>query len=119
MAARFFRQLGGGIKKAFGRTLPQTFKTFGRQLSTGAKLLPQAFKDTSAVYSDLERKTSNIPLVGDMFGFSAKGTQAIGDLLSGNFGKAYKGGQATLASGKDLLGKGEGLAAKGVKLGII
>lgn len=115
----FFRQLGRGIKKAFGRQLPQAFMRFGKQLQGGVKLLPQAFKDTNKVYSDLERKTHNIPIVGDMFGFGAKGTQAIGDLLSDNFNKARQGGLQTLASGKDILGKGNGYINKGVKLGII
>ena len=111
MVAQWARQLGRNAKKFFGRTLAQGFNKFGRQLHSGVKLLPQAFKDTSKVYSNLERKTHGIPVLGDMFGFASKGTQAVGDLLSGNFGKAQAGGLQTLASGKNVLASGTKLGA--------
>lgn len=90
-----------------GRTLPQSSQRFGRQLQRSFRLLPSAFKDTSKVYSDLERRTHGIPVVPDMFGFASTGTQAIGDLLSGNFGKAYTGGQKAVRQGSDTLAKME------------
>lgn len=117
MVQQWARQLGRGLKKTFGRQLSNSFMKFGRQLSRGVKLLPGAFKDTSRVYSDLERKTQGVPVVSDMFGFASKGTGAIGNLLSGNFSKAYQEGKGAVSKGKDVLVGGEKLAGKAEKLG--
>jgi hypothetical protein len=73
--------------------------------------MPSAFKDVSKVYSNLEKKTSNVPVVPDMFRFASSGTQAIGDLLSGNFGRAYMGGQRAIREGGDTLAKMEMMKA--------
>lgn len=109
----FFRQLGRGIKKTFGRQLPQAFTSFfGRQLPRTFKTLPAAFKDTSKVYSNLERKTHGIPVVPGLFKFASTGTQAIGDLLSGNLGKAYSGGKTAFSQGQDVLAQGASTAGK-------
>lgn len=119
MVATWARQLGRGLQKTFGRQLSNSFMRFGRQLSRGVKLLPSAFKDTSRVYSDLERKTHGVPVVSDMFGFASKGTGAIGNLLSGNFGKAYQQGKGAVNQGKDVLAGGEKLGAQASAMGFI
>lgn len=100
----WFRQLTRGASKFFGRQLPQSSQRFGRQLHSAVRLLPSAFKDTSKVYSNLEKHTQGMPLVSKTFGFASKGTQSIGDLLSGNFGKALTGGKQAISQGRSLAG---------------
>lgn len=101
----FFKQLGRSFQRSkFGRQLIGGGSKFGHQLTRGVKLLPQSFKDTSKVYSDLERKTHGIPIVHDVFGFGAKATSGVGNLLSGNVGKAIQDGRGALSQGKDVLG---------------
>ena len=107
--SNWFRQLGGRTSN-WGRQLGRDVSQFGRQLHSGLKLMPSAFKDTSKVYSDLERRTKGLPLVPNVFHGASLGTQAIGDLLSGNYGKAYSGGREAIKSGADTLQKGEPLA---------
>ena len=109
----FFRQLSRGFKN-LGRQLPSNVQRFGRQFHSVVKTLPSAFKDTSKIYSDIEKKTQGIPIVPNMFGFASTGTRAIGDLLSGNFGRAYTGGQRAMSQGADTLAQMEGMK-KGVK----
>ena len=67
--------------------------------------MPGAFKDTSKVYSQIEKATrqAGVPVVPDLFGFASTGTQAIGDLLSGNIGKAYTGGQKAVGEGSSVV----------------
>ena len=63
--------------------------------------MPSAFKDTSKVYSQIERasRTAGVPVVPELLGFASTGTQAVGDLLSGNVGKAVSGGQKAVGQG--------------------
>lgn len=93
------RQLNNRFRN-FGRQLSSGATQFGRQLHSGLKLLPSAYKDTSKVYSDLEKRTKGIPLVPSIFGSASKATGAIGDALSGDFGKAFSGGQQAVSGGK-------------------
>jgi hypothetical protein len=110
--ASFFRQLNRGASQFFGRQLPQSFNKFGRQLTTGAKQLPQAFKDSSKMYSDLERKTHSIPVVSNIFGTASHATGGIGHLLGGNLNKAFQEGKSAFAQGKQTLAQGGELATK-------
>lgn len=106
-----FKQLGRSFKR-FGRQLSGDTIRLGRQLHSGLKLMPQAFKDTSKIYSDLEQKTKGVPIVPSIFKTASLGTQTIGDLLSGNLGKALAGGKQTIASGQDTFGKTAQVAEK-------
>ena len=101
-------QLGRQLSKigrSTGRQLPSNVQRFGRQFATSVKLVPSAFKDTSKVYSQVEKasRTAGVPVVPELFGFASTGTQAIGDLLSGNFGKAVSGGQKAVGEGGETL----------------
>ena len=94
----FFRQLGRSFKR-FGRQAGHDLSTFGRQAKMAFKLVPGAFRDASKIYSSLEAKTHGVPIVSQIFGAAAKGTGAIGDGLSGNFSKSWRGGQDALNTG--------------------
>ena len=80
---KLFRQLSGSFNR-LGRQLGQSTQKLGRQLQTSAKLLPQAFKDTSRVYSQLESRTKGIPIVNPMLGLASAGTYGIGQALGGH-----------------------------------
>lgn len=82
-AKQLGRQLGNSALR-LGRQLSGTTQKLGRQLQTSAKLLPQAFKDTSRVYSQLESKTKNIPIVNPMLGLASAATGGIGQILGGH-----------------------------------
>lgn len=82
-AKAFFRQLGRDTVK-FGRQLGRDTVKFGRQAGDALKLLPQGFRDASKLYSDLEKHTRNIPVVGEVFGGASKLTGGIGNVLGGN-----------------------------------
>ena len=96
-------KIGGGVKKFFGRTLPQFGQKIGRQLTPALKQLPGAFKDTSKVYSDLERKTHGVPIVSDLFGFAGGATNAIGHLLGGRPDKAAQPALQAVGSARKIL----------------
>ena len=105
-ARNWFRQLGGKVK-SLGRQLGRDTQQWGRQMHTGLKLLPQTYKDVSKVYSNLEKRTSNLPIVPSVFHGASLATQAIGDALSGNFQKALSGGQEAYKSGAGTLADAE------------
>ena len=80
---KLFRQLSGSFNR-LGRQLGQSTQKLGRQLTSSAKLLPQAFKDTSRVYSQLEAKTKGVPIVNPMLGLASSATYGIGQALGGH-----------------------------------
>ena len=110
-AKNWFRQLGNKTKPS-GRQLGRDTAQLGRQAHTALKLLPQTCKDVSKVYSDLEKRTANLPTVPDVFHGASLATQATGGGLSGNFQKALSGGEAAYKSGGGTLGQATDAASK-------
>jgi hypothetical protein len=104
--SKFFRQLGDKTQK-LGRQISGDTMKLGRQISGAVSLLPQAYKDTSKVYGDIEKATSKlgVPVVPEVFGFAKDATGGIGNLLSGNFDRGVSQGMKGLNRGTGLMEK--------------
>lgn len=111
----FFRQLGRGVKKFFGRQLPQGAAKFGRQLSNTSMKVGNALDKGARFVSKLERATGGVPIVGDVFGLASKGLsvgkniadigvaggQGISALSRGDLNGAYQAGRTVYNEARD------------------
>lgn len=119
----FFRQLGRGASRFFGRQLPQGFAKFGRQLDRGFSKVSGGLGKAENFLSKLERGTSGIPVVHDVFSLARIGSgglknvsdigrlsgQSMNYLGQGRTGKAWdtaKGIGGEIKDTKNLLGQG-------------
>lgn len=110
----WWRQLGKGFKKFFGRQLPQGMQKFGRQLSTVGNTVASDVDKGRGVISNLERASNalgNPVLTGVLHGLGAgagvlsSGARAAGgagqaltSLSTGDWKGAGRAGQGALAN---------------------
>ena len=113
----FFRQLGRGFNRFFGRQLPQGAAKFGRQLSTTSSKVGNALGKASNFVSKLER--AGVPVVSDFAGIANRGLgvarnvadigTASGQGLTALGNRDWKGalnaGKTILSEGRDVAGE--------------